>query len=68
MTGASAASLSQPDIVTAFWHSVRHARPLAIGLNLRTGCHADAPYIQELNRMAEDTFISCYPTPVCPTP
>jgi 5-methyltetrahydrofolate--homocysteine methyltransferase len=54
--------------VTAFWHSVRHARPLAIGLNCALGATLMRPYIQELNRVAEDTFISCYPNAGLPNP
>jgi 5-methyltetrahydrofolate--homocysteine methyltransferase len=54
--------------VTAFWHSVRHAQPLAIGLNCALGAALMRPYIQELNRVAPDTFISCYPNAGLPNP
>ena len=54
--------------VTAFWHSVRHAQPLAIGLNCAMGAGLMRPYIQELSRVAGDTFISCYPNAGLPNP
>ena len=54
--------------VTAFWHSVRHAQPLAIGLNCALGAALMRPYIQELNKVAPDTFISCYPNAGLPNP
>ena len=54
--------------VTAFWHSVRHAEPLAIGLNCALGATLMRPYIQELARVAGDTFISCYPNAGLPNP
>lgn len=44
----------------AFWHSVRHAKPLSIGLNCALGPAALRPYIQDLSKMA-DTFTSIYP-------
>mgnify|MGYP000293564055 CR=1 FL=1 len=46
----------------------RHARPLAVGLNCALGAALMRPYIQELNRVAEDTFISCYPNAGLPNP
>ncbi len=54
--------------VTAFWYSVRHAQPLSIGLNCALGAALMRPYIQELNRVAPDTFISCYPNAGLPNP
>ena len=54
--------------VSAFWHSVRHAQPLAIGLNCALGAALMRPYIQELARVAGDTFISCYPNAGLPNP
>jgi 5-methyltetrahydrofolate--homocysteine methyltransferase len=60
VTDASGRILSG-QTVTAFWHSVRHARPLAVGLNCALGAALMRPYIQELARVADDTFISCYP-------
>jgi 5-methyltetrahydrofolate--homocysteine methyltransferase len=67
VTDASGRILSG-QTVTAFWHSVRHANPLAIGLNCALGATLMRPYIQELNRVAGDTFISCYPNAGLPNP
>jgi len=44
----------------AFWNSVRHARPLSIGLNCALGPADLRPYIEELSRIA-DTYVSCHP-------
>ncbi len=67
VTDASGRILSG-QTVTAFWYSVRHAEPLAIGLNCALGAALMRPYIQELNRVAPDTFISCYPNAGLPNP
>ncbi|MBB4105093.1 methionine synthase [Allorhizobium borbori] len=45
---------------SAFWYSVRHARPFAVGLNCALGAEAMRPHIQELSGVA-DTLISAYP-------
>ncbi|MBL8372559.1 MAG: homocysteine S-methyltransferase family protein [Burkholderiaceae bacterium] len=67
VTDASGRILSG-QTVTAFWHSVRHARPLAVGLNCALGATLMRPYIQELAKAAPDTFISCYPNAGLPNP
>ncbi|MBX9611605.1 MAG: homocysteine S-methyltransferase family protein [Burkholderiales bacterium] len=67
VTDASGRILSG-QTVTAFWHSVRHAQPLAVGLNCALGAALMRPYIQELHRAAPDTFISCYPNAGLPNP
>jgi len=53
--------------VAAFWHSVRHARPLTIGLNCALGAALMRPYAQELARIA-DTFVCIYPNAGLPNP
>ncbi len=67
VTDASGRILSG-QTVTAFWHSVRHAQPLAVGLNCALGAALMRPYIQELARAAGDTYISCYPNAGLPNP
>ncbi|MFZ2990720.1 homocysteine S-methyltransferase family protein [Ideonella sp.] len=67
VTDASGRILSG-QTVGAFWHSVRHARPLAVGLNCALGAALMRPYIEELSRIAGDTFISCYPNAGLPNP
>ena len=67
VTDASGRILSG-QTVAAFWHSVRHARPLAVGLNCALGAALMRPYIEELSKVADDTFISCYPNAGLPNP
>jgi 5-methyltetrahydrofolate--homocysteine methyltransferase len=67
VTDASGRILSG-QTVTAFWHSVLHARPLSVGLNCALGAALMRPYIQELAKAAPDTFISCYPNAGLPNP
>jgi 5-methyltetrahydrofolate--homocysteine methyltransferase len=67
VTDASGRILSG-QTVGAFWHSVRHARPLAVGLNCALGATLMRPYIEELSRVAGDTYISCYPNAGLPNP
>ncbi len=67
VTDASGRILSG-QTVGAFWHSVRHARPLAVGLNCALGAALMRPYIEELAKAAADTFISCYPNAGLPNP
>ena len=44
----------------AFWYSIRHAQPLAVGLNCALGAKDLRPYIDALSRVA-DTPVVCYP-------
>ena len=67
VTDASGRILSG-QTVPAFWHSVRHARPLAVGLNCALGAAVMRPYIEELAKVAGDTYISCYPNAGLPNP
>jgi 5-methyltetrahydrofolate--homocysteine methyltransferase len=67
VTDASGRILSG-QTVSAFWHSVRHARPIAVGLNCALGATLMRPYVEELARVAGDTFISCYPNAGLPNP
>ncbi|MBX3567458.1 MAG: methionine synthase [Rhizobiaceae bacterium] len=45
---------------TAFWNSVRHARPFTVGLNCALGAAAMRPHLAELSGVA-DTFVCAYP-------
>ena len=67
VTDASGRILSG-QTVAAFWHSVRHARPLAVGLNCALGAAVMRPYIEELGKVAADTWIICYPNAGLPNP
>ena len=66
VTDASGRILSG-QTVEAFWNSVRHARPLTIGLNCALGAALMRPYIEELARRA-DTFVCVYPNAGLPNP
>jgi 5-methyltetrahydrofolate--homocysteine methyltransferase len=66
ITDASGRTLSG-QTPEAFWYSVRHVRPLAVGLNCALGAALMRPYIAELARVA-DTFVSCYPNAGLPNP
>ena len=46
--------------VEAFWNSVKHCKPFAIGLNCALGAELMRPHIAELSRIA-DTLVSAYP-------
>ena len=59
ITDASGRTLSG-QVTEAFWDSIRHARPLAVGLNCALGARDMRPYVAELSRLA-DSFVSVYP-------
>jgi 5-methyltetrahydrofolate--homocysteine methyltransferase len=67
ITDASGRTLSG-QTPEAFWNAVRHVKPLAVGLNCALGAALMRPYIEELARVATDTFISCYPNAGLPNP
>ena len=46
--------------VEAFWNSVRHARPFAVGLNCALGAELMRPHLAEMSRVA-DTLVAGYP-------
>jgi 5-methyltetrahydrofolate--homocysteine methyltransferase len=66
VTDASGRVLSG-QTVEAFWHSVRHARPITVGLNCALGAALMRPYIEELATKA-DTFVCVYPNAGLPNP
>jgi 5-methyltetrahydrofolate--homocysteine methyltransferase len=66
ITDASGRILSG-QTVEAFWNSVRHARPLSVGLNCALGAALMRPYLEELARLAE-CFVSVYPNAGLPNP
>ena len=66
VTDASGRILSG-QTVPAFWNSVRHARPLTVGLNCALGAALMRPYAEELSQIA-DTFVCIYPNAGLPNP
>ncbi|AHE99594.1 methionine synthase [Thioalkalivibrio paradoxus] len=59
ITDASGRTLSG-QTTEAFWNSLRHARPLSIGLNCALGPKELRAYIEELSRIA-NTHVSAHP-------
>ncbi|MBQ7023026.1 MAG: methionine synthase [Akkermansia sp.] len=53
--------------VEAFWNSVRHVKPLSVGINCALGADLMLPFAQELSRLA-DCGISMYPNAGLPDP
>lgn len=53
--------------VEAFWESVRHIRPISVGMNCALGAPAMRPYIETLSRIA-DCAVSCHPNAGLPNP
>ena len=66
VTDASGRILSG-QTVTAFWYSIRHAKPRTVGLNCALGAALMRPYVEELSRIA-DTYICIYPNAGLPNP
>jgi 5-methyltetrahydrofolate--homocysteine methyltransferase len=66
ITDASGRTLSG-QTPEAFWNSVRHARPLTIGLNCALGAQMMRPHIEEISQIA-DTFVCAYPNAGLPNP
>ena len=66
VTDASGRILSG-QTVPAFWNSVRHAKPLTVGLNCALGAALMRPYAEELSDVA-DTFVCIYPNAGLPNP
>src|SRR2546423_413575 len=48
-----------------FWHSVRHARPFAVGLNCALGAKELRAHVDELAQVA-DTLVSAHPNAALP--
>ncbi|WP_375739473.1 methionine synthase [Pseudomonas boanensis] len=59
ITDASGRTLSG-QTTEAFWNSVRHAKPISVGLNCALGAKDLRPYLEELANKAE-THVSAHP-------
>lgn len=53
--------------IEAFWYSVAHAKPLAVGINCALGAKDMAPYVAALAKVC-DCYVSCYPNAGLPNP
>ena len=47
--------------IEAFWHSVKHVRPLSVGLNCGFGATEMRAPMEELARVAPEVYLSAYP-------
>lgn len=59
ITDASGRTLSG-QTAEAFWYSLRHARPLVVGLNCALGAKDLRPHVDVLAQVA-DAYVSCHP-------
>ena len=59
ITDASGRTLSG-QVTEAFWNSVRHAKPISVGLNCALGSKELRQYVEELSRIS-DVPVSAYP-------
>lgn len=59
ITDASGRTLSG-QTSEAFYNSIRHARPLSVGINCALGAQEMKPYVAEIARIAS-CYVSCYP-------
>ncbi len=66
ITDASGRTLSG-QTVEAFWNSIRHAKPLSVGINCALGAREMGPFLRDLARVS-DCYISCYPNAGLPNP
>lgn len=66
MTDNSGRTLSGQTL-EAFWHSVRHAKPLILGINCALGANEMRPFVEQLAKVA-DCYTSCYPNAGLPNP
>ena len=53
--------------VEACWNSIRHAKPLCVGLNCALGADLMKPFLQDLSRVA-DCYVHVYPNAGLPNP
>lgn len=66
ITDLSGRSLSG-QTVEAFWNSIRHAKPLLVGMNCGLGSKEMRPFLEEFSRIA-DCYLACYPSAGLPNP
>ncbi len=53
--------------IEAFWNSVRHAKPLCVGLNCALGADLMRPFLEQLSSVA-DCYTCAYPNAGLPNP
>ncbi|MGO8759805.1 MAG: homocysteine S-methyltransferase family protein [Terracidiphilus sp.] len=65
--GRGGETMISAQTIEAFWNAVRHAKPLAVGLNCSLGPDLMAPFLRELAEKV-DVAVSCYPNAGLPNP
>jgi 5-methyltetrahydrofolate--homocysteine methyltransferase len=65
--GRGGETLISAQTTEAFWNAVKHAKPMAVGLNCSLGPDLMYPFLGELSEKA-DVAISCYPNAGLPNP
>src|SRR6202042_2979848 len=65
--GRGGETLISAQTTEAFWHAVRHVKPLSVGLNCSLGPDLMYPFLEELSEKV-DVAISCYPNAGLPNP
>jgi 5-methyltetrahydrofolate--homocysteine methyltransferase len=65
--GRGGETLISAQTTEAFWTSVKHVKPLSVGLNCSLGPDLMYPFLSELSAKA-DVAISCYPNAGLPNP
>lgn len=53
--------------IEAFWNSIRHVKPISVGVNCALGAKEVRPFIANLSAVA-DCYVSCYPNAGLPNP
>ena len=65
--GRGGETMISAQTVAAFWHAVRHVKPLSVGLNCSLGPDLMYPFLEELAEKA-DVAVSAYPNAGLPNP
>ncbi len=65
--GRGGETMISAQTVEAFWNTVRHVKPISVGLNCSIGPGPMRPFLAELSQKS-DIFISCYPNAGLPNP
>jgi 5-methyltetrahydrofolate--homocysteine methyltransferase len=65
--GRGGETMISAQTIEAFWNSVKHVKPLSVGLNCSLGPDLMYPFLSELSQKS-NTAISCYPNAGLPNP
>jgi len=65
--GRGGETMISAQTIEAYWNAMKHAKPIAIGLNCSLGPDLMRPFLEELSEKS-NTAISCYPNAGLPNP